>query len=64
MKQKFSTLFFLLLFLFSGLQVVAQKAPGPFDIEQPSLRVNTCFVYSYNRLLTRCFIVYFYRHRN
>ena len=39
MKQKFSTLFFLLLFLFSGLQVVAQKAPGPFDIEQPSLRV-------------------------
>ena len=39
MKQKFSTLFFLLLFLFSGLQVVAQKASGPFDIEQPSLRV-------------------------
>ena len=39
MKQKFSTLFFLLLFLFSGLQVVAQKAPDPFDVEQPSLRV-------------------------
>ena len=39
MKQKFSTLFFLLLFLLAGQQTVAQKAPNPFDIEQPSLRV-------------------------
>lgn len=31
--------FFLLLFLLAGQQTVAQKAPNPFDIEQPSLRV-------------------------
>lgn len=39
MKQKLSTLFFLLLFLLMGSRAVAQSAPQPFDIEQPSLRV-------------------------
>ena len=39
MKQKFSILLFLLLLWFTGSQAVAQNAPNPFDIEQPSLRV-------------------------
>ncbi len=39
MKQKFSTIFLLLFILLAGSQVVAQNAPKPFDIEQPSLRV-------------------------
>lgn len=39
MKQKKSTLFFLLLLLLAGMHVGAQNAPKPFDIEQPSLRV-------------------------
>ena len=39
MKQKFSSLFVLLVLLFTGLQVSAQSTPKPFDIEQPSLRV-------------------------
>ena len=39
MKQKFSTIFILLLLFFAGSRVVAQNAPKPFDIEQPSLRV-------------------------
>ncbi len=39
MKQKFSILLFLLLLWFTGSQAVAQNAPKPFDIEQPSLRV-------------------------
>ena len=39
MKQKFSTLFVLLVLLLTGLQVSAQSTPKPFDIEQPSLRV-------------------------
>ena len=40
MKQKFSTIFILLLLFFAGSRVVAQNAPKPFDIEQPSLRRN------------------------
>lgn len=39
MKQKFSTIFILLLLFFAGSRVVAQNVPKPFDIEQPSLRV-------------------------
>ena len=39
MKQKFSTIFILLLLFFAGSRVVAQNAPNPVDIEQPSLRV-------------------------
>lgn len=39
MKQKFSTLFFLLLLLLAGSHMAAQNAPKPFDINQPSLRV-------------------------
>ena len=39
MKQKFSSLFVLLVLLLKGLQVSAQSTPKPFDIEQPSLRV-------------------------
>ena len=39
MKQKFSSLFVLLVLLLTGLQVSAQSTPKPFDIEQPSLRV-------------------------
>lgn len=39
MKQKFSSLFVLLVLLLTGLQVSAQSRPKPFDIEQPSLRV-------------------------
>lgn len=39
MKQKISTLFFLLLLVLAGSQAVAQHAPHPFDIEQPSVRV-------------------------
>ena len=39
MKQKFSSLFVLLVLLLTGLQVSAQSTPIPFDIEQPSLRV-------------------------
>lgn len=39
MKQKFSSLFVLLILLLTGLQVSAQSTPKPFDIEQPSLRV-------------------------
>ena len=35
MKQKFSTIFLLLLLLLAGSRVVAQNAPKPFDIEQP-----------------------------
>ena len=38
MKQKFSTIFLLLLLFLAGSRVVAQNAPKPFDIEQPSLR--------------------------
>ena len=32
MKQKFSTIFILLLLFFAGSRVVAQNAPKPFDI--------------------------------
>lgn len=39
MKQKFSSLLFLLLLLLAGTQAAAQTAPKPFDIEQPSIRV-------------------------
>ena len=39
MKQKFSSLFVLLVLLLTGLQVSAQSTPKPFDIEQRSLRV-------------------------
>ena len=39
MKQKFFSLFVLLVLLLTGLQVSAQSTPKPFDIEQPSLRV-------------------------
>lgn len=39
MKQKFTSLFLLLLFLLAGRQAGAQSALAPFDIEQPSLRV-------------------------
>ena len=39
MKQKFSSLFVLLVLLLTGLQVSAQSTPKPFDIDQPSLRV-------------------------
>ena len=39
MKQKFSSLFVLLVLLLTGLQVSAQSTPKPFDIEQPSPRV-------------------------
>ena len=39
MKQKFSSLFVLLVLLLTGLQVSAQSTPKPFDSEQPSLRV-------------------------
>ena len=39
MKQKFSSLFVLLVLLLTGLQVSAQSTQKPFDIEQPSLRV-------------------------
>lgn len=39
MKQKFSSLFVLLVLLLTGLQVSAQSTPKLFDIEQPSLRV-------------------------
>lgn len=39
MKQKFSTLLVLLLFLLAGSRAAAQNAPKPFDMEQPSLRV-------------------------
>ena len=39
MKQKFSSLFVLLVLLLTGLQVSAQSTPKSFDIEQPSLRV-------------------------
>ena len=39
MKQKFSSLFVLLVLLLTGLQVSAQSTPKPFDIAQPSLRV-------------------------
>ena len=39
MKQKFSSLFVMLVLLLTGLQVSAQSTPKPFDIEQPSLRV-------------------------
>ena len=39
MKQKFSSLFVLLVLLLTGPQVSAQSTPKPFDIEQPSLRV-------------------------
>lgn len=39
MKQKFSIILFLSLLLLAGTGVVAQNAPSPFDIEQPSLRV-------------------------
>ena len=39
MKQKFSSLFVLLVLLLTGLQVSAQSTPKPFDIEPPSLRV-------------------------
>lgn len=39
MKQKFSSLFVLVVLLLTGLQVSAQSTPKPFDIEQPSLRV-------------------------
>ena len=39
MKQKFSSLFVLLVLLLTGLQVSARSTPKPFDIEQPSLRV-------------------------
>ena len=39
MKQKFSSLFVLLVLLLTGLQVSAQSTPKQFDIEQPSLRV-------------------------
>lgn len=39
MKQKFSSLFVLLVLLLTGLQVSAQSTPKPFDIEQPSLCV-------------------------
>ena len=39
MKQKFSSLFVLLVLLLTGLQVSAQSTPKPFDIEQPSLLV-------------------------
>lgn len=39
MKQKFSSLFVLLVLLLTGLQVSAQSTPKPFDIEQPFLRV-------------------------
>ena len=39
MKQKFSTIFILLLLFFADSRVVAQNVPKPFDIEQPSLRV-------------------------
>lgn len=39
MKQNFSTLFVLLLFLLAGSRATSQNAPKPFDIEQPSLRV-------------------------
>ena len=39
MKQKFSSLFVLLVLLLTGLQVSAQSTPKPFYIEQPSLRV-------------------------
>lgn len=39
MKQKFSTLFLLLITLLAGSRGAAQNAPKSFDIEQPSLRV-------------------------
>ena len=39
MKQKFSSLFVLLVLLLTGLQVSAQSTPKPLDIEPPSLRV-------------------------
>ena len=39
MKQIFSTLLCLLLSLLPASRAVAQDAPEPFDIEQPSLRV-------------------------
>lgn len=39
MKQKFTSLFLLLLFLLAGQRAGAQSVPAPFDIEQPSLRV-------------------------
>ena len=39
MKQKFSSLFVLLVLLLTGLQVSAQSTPKPIVIEHPSLRV-------------------------
>ena len=39
MKQKFSTLFLLLITLLASSRGTAQNAPKSFDIEQPSLRV-------------------------
>lgn len=39
MKQKFTIIFFLSLLLLAGSRVVAQNAPSPFDVAQPSLRV-------------------------
>lgn len=39
MKQKLFSLFLLSLIMMAGSRIMAQSAPAPFDIEQPSLRV-------------------------
>ena len=44
MKQKFSSLFVLLVLLLTGLQVSAQSTPKPFDIEQPELATGRAVV--------------------